>query len=46
VRDKGGPLIEVNLYESEMTPLCTISLRGTSAEILPKLVKATKELRQ
>jgi len=46
VRDKGGPLIEVNLYESEMTPLCTISLRGTSAEILPKLVKAAKELRQ
>jgi NAD-dependent deacetylase len=46
VREKGGTLIEVNLYESEMTPLCTMSLRGPSAEILPKLVQATKELRQ
>jgi NAD-dependent deacetylase len=46
VRDKGGPLIEVNLYESEITPLCTLSLRGPSAEILPKLVQVTKELRQ
>jgi len=46
VREKGGTLIEVNLYESEMTPLCTVSLRGPSAEILPKLVQAVKELRQ
>jgi hypothetical protein len=36
----------VNLYESEITPLCTVSLRGPSAEILPKLVQAVKELRQ
>ncbi|MGH7961002.1 MAG: Sir2 family NAD-dependent protein deacetylase, partial [Candidatus Binatia bacterium] len=27
VHDKGGTLIEVNLYESELTPLCTVSLR-------------------
>lgn len=46
VRDKGGTLIEVNLYESEITPLCTVSLRGPSAEVLPKLVAAVKELRQ
>jgi len=46
VREKGGPLIEVNLYESEITPLCTLSLRGPSAEILPKLVQAVKESRQ
>src|SRR4029450_8965023 len=46
VRDKGGVLIEVNLYESEITPLCTISLRGSSAEVMPKLVRAIKELRQ
>jgi NAD-dependent deacetylase len=46
VREKRGTLIEVNLYESEITPLCTISLRGPSAEILPKLVEAAKGLRQ
>ena len=46
VRDKGGALIEVNLYESELTPLCTVSLRGPSAEMLPQLVAAVKELRQ
>jgi NAD-dependent deacetylase len=46
VKEKGGTLIEVNLYESEITPLCTVSLRGPSAEILPKLVTAVKELRQ
>lgn len=46
VRQKGGSLIEVNLYESEITPLCSLSLRGASAEVLPKLVQAMKELRQ
>jgi len=46
VRERGGTLIEVNLYESELTPLCTVSLRGPSAEMLPTLVKAVKELRQ
>jgi NAD-dependent deacetylase len=46
VREKGGTLIEVNLYESELTPLCTVSLRGPSAEILPQLVQSVKELRQ
>lgn len=45
VRDKGGALIEVNLYESEITPLCTVSLRGPSAAVLTKLVEAVKELR-
>ena len=28
VRQRGGTLIEVNPYESELTPLCSISLRG------------------
>jgi NAD-dependent deacetylase len=44
VRDRGGTLIEVNLYESELTPLCTVSLRGASGEILPQLVQAVREL--
>lgn len=46
VKQKGGTLIEVNLYESEITPLCDLSLRGPSAEVMPKLVAAIKELRQ
>jgi NAD-dependent deacetylase len=45
VRERGGHLIEVNLYESELTPLCTVSLRGKSGEILPQLVQAVQELR-
>ncbi len=46
VRQKGGTLIEINLYESEITPLCQFSLRGPSAEVMPKLIAAIKELRQ
>lgn len=46
VRQKGGTLIEINLYESEITPLCNISLRGPSAEVMPQLIAAIKELRQ
>jgi NAD-dependent deacetylase len=44
IRERGGHLIEVNLYESELTPLCTVSLRGKSGEILPQLVAAVGEL--
>ena len=45
VREKGGQLIEVNLYESELSPLSSLSLRGPSAEVLPRLVDKVKELR-
>lgn len=38
VRQRGGALIEVNLYESELSPYCTVSLRGPSATVLPELV--------
>lgn len=44
VRDRGGTLIEVNLYESELTPMCTVSLRGKAGEILPQLVQAVANL--
>jgi NAD-dependent deacetylase len=40
VKQRGGKLIEVNPYESEITSICDFSLRGTSAETLPKLVEA------
>ncbi len=44
VRERGGILIEVNPYESEITPLCTVSLRGPSGELLPQLVTAVQAL--
>jgi NAD-dependent deacetylase len=46
VRQRGGNLIEINLYESELTPYCTVSLRGGSATILPKLVERITQLRR
>jgi NAD-dependent deacetylase len=45
VRDSGGVLIEVNPYESDMTPWCAVSLRGPSGELLPQLVAAVQALR-
>ena len=44
VRERGGTLIEVNLYESEITPFCTVSLRGPSGEVLAKLAQAVRAL--
>jgi DNA-directed RNA polymerase subunit beta len=38
VRESGGVLIEVNPYESELTPLCEISIRAPAGEALPRLV--------
>jgi NAD-dependent deacetylase len=46
VKQRGGKMIEVNLYESEITQLCDISLRGGSAVVLPRLLKATSERRK
>jgi len=40
VKERGGVMVEVNLYESEITRLCDISLRGGSAVVLPRLSKA------
>lgn len=41
----GGWLIEVNLYDSELTPLCQVSIRGNFAEIMSQLVSAIKSRR-
>lgn len=38
VRHRGGTLIEINPYETELTPFTSISLRGPSAAVLPELV--------
>jgi len=39
---RGGSLIEVNLYESELTRICWISLRGQTGTILPELLSGIK----
>jgi len=46
VKQRGGVMVEVNLYESEITGLCDISLGGGSAEVLPQLVKAISSIRR
>ena len=45
VHARGGDLIEVNPYESEITHLCRLTLRGASGEILPRLVEMVREQR-
>lgn len=39
VRRRGGQLIEINPYESELTALASISLRAESGTVLPALVE-------
>jgi NAD-dependent deacetylase len=46
VKQRGGTLIEANLYESEISAICDISLRGPTGEILPRLTAAVSELRR
>jgi NAD-dependent deacetylase len=46
VKERGGKLVEVNLYESEITGICDHSLRGTSAETLPRLLEAVTRQRK
>ncbi len=45
VLGRNGALIEVNLYESEITPACTISLRGPAAATLTLLLETVRQLR-
>jgi NAD-dependent deacetylase len=46
VKRRGGVLVEANLYESEITPVCDYSLRGPTGEMLPRLAAAVAELRK
>jgi NAD-dependent deacetylase len=39
VRRRGGHLIEINPYESELTPIASVSLQGQSGAVLPALVE-------
>jgi len=42
VKGKGGFLIEVDLYETGVSYMCDVILRGKSGEVLPELVKSIK----
>jgi NAD-dependent deacetylase len=46
IKRKGGVLIEVNLYETEMSNMCDVSLRGKAGEVIPELVKRIKKIQQ
>ncbi|HEX3409086.1 MAG TPA: Sir2 family NAD-dependent protein deacetylase, partial [Candidatus Binataceae bacterium] len=46
VKQRGGKLIEANLYESEISAICDISLRGPTGEVLPRLAAAVSDLRK
>ena len=45
VKRRGGGLVEVNLYESEITTVCDLSLRAAAASLLPRLARALAGLR-
>jgi NAD-dependent protein deacetylase/lipoamidase len=46
IKERGGAMVEVNLYESEITQLCDLSLRGPTGEVLPRLARAVSEKRR
>jgi NAD-dependent protein deacetylase/lipoamidase len=46
VKRRGGALIEVNLYESDLTSICDISLRGKATEVMMQLVDCIKTLKK
>lgn len=43
--ERGGDLVEVNPYETELTSFCRYALRGAAGELLPRLVERVKALR-
>jgi NAD-dependent deacetylase len=45
VKRSGGPLVEVSLYETDLSYLCDVILRGKSGELLPLLVNEIKAKR-
>jgi NAD-dependent deacetylase len=45
IAQRGGDLLEVNPYESEITTLCRHALRGPAGEILPQIVDRVLALR-
>lgn len=43
VRERGGTLIEVNPFESELSSLCRVSLREPSGAVLPRIAQRVRE---
>jgi NAD-dependent deacetylase len=46
VRQRGGDLIEVNPYDTELTRFTSVSVRGPAAVVLPDLVERITQLRK
>jgi NAD-dependent deacetylase len=46
VLDRGGTLIEVNPYESEISMLSRVVVRGPAGEAVPRIVAAARRLRR
>ncbi len=44
IKDRGGVLVEVNLLETPLTAKCDVVLRGSSADVLPRLVEQVREM--
>ena len=44
VRERGGDLIEVNPYETEISELCRYRLLGAAGEMLPRLLAAVRRV--
>ncbi|NPA97442.1 MAG: NAD-dependent deacylase [Crenarchaeota archaeon] len=44
VRSRGGAVVEINIEESDITPIATVFVRGRASEVLPKLVELVREL--
>ena len=42
IHQRGGDLVEVNPYESEITQLCRHTLQGAAGEVLPELVERVR----
>ena len=45
IHERGGTLIEVNPYPSDLTALCTHALRAPAGEALPRLADRVRDLR-
>jgi NAD-dependent deacetylase len=45
IAERGGDLIEVNPYPSDLSPLCRVTITGPAGEVLPALVERVRALR-
>ncbi len=45
IAERGGDLIEVNPYPSELSSYCRVTIAGPAAEVLPALVERVRALR-